>query len=163
MTTAKTRDPADAADCVCFNLRKATRSITHIYDAALRPSGLRATQFTVLTVVERLSPACVTKIADLSVIDRTTLTRSLALLESDGLIRRVPSADVRERLYALTARGVRTLERAAPLWHAAQTRVIDILGPTRVRRLLGDLETVVRTGRVAKAERVRHAAQRRRA
>jgi DNA-binding MarR family transcriptional regulator len=155
-------DPADAADCVCFNLRKATRSITHIYDAALRPSGLRATQFTVLNVIQRLAPAGVTKIADVSVIDRTTLTRSLALLERDGLVRLVPSEDVRERLYVLTNRGERALQRAAPLWDAAQARVIDILGATRVRRLLGDLETVVHTGRVAKAERVRHAAQRRR-
>jgi DNA-binding MarR family transcriptional regulator len=157
--TVKAREPADAADCVCFNLRKATRSITHLYDAALRPSGLRATQFTVLTVIHRLAPAGVTKIADVSVIDRTTLTRSLALLERDGLIRLVPSRDIRERLYALTNRGERALERAAPLWGAAQARVIDILGATRVRRLLGDLETVVHTGRVAKTER--RAAQRR--
>jgi DNA-binding MarR family transcriptional regulator len=159
----KTRDPADAADCVCFNLRKATRSITHIYDAALRPSGLRATQFTVLNVIHRLAPATVTTIADVSVIDRTTLTRSLALLERDGLVRLVPSADVRERRYGLTGRGERALERGAPLWDAAQARVIEILGSARVRRLLGDLESVVHTGRVARMERVRHRAQRRRA
>lgn len=161
MRTAKPRQPADAANCVCFNLRKATRSITQIYDTALRPSGLRATQFTVLTVIHRLAPAGVTKIADVSVIDRTTLTRSLALLERDGLIRLEPSDDVRERLYVLTKRGERALERAAPLWDAAQARIIDILGAARVRRLLGDLETVVHTGRVAKAARMRHAAQRR--
>lgn len=162
MRTAKTHEPADATDCVCFNLRKATRSITHIYDAALRPSGLRATQFTVLNVIHRLAPAAVTKIADVSVIDRTTLTRSLALLERDGLIRLVPSQDVRERLYVLTNRGGRAMQRALPLWDAAQARVIDILGATRVRHLLGDLERVVHTGRVAKAERARHGAQRRR-
>jgi DNA-binding MarR family transcriptional regulator len=116
----------------------------------------------VLNVIHRLAPAPVTTIADVSVIDRTTLTRSLALLERDGLVRLMPSADVRERRYGLTGRGERALERAAPLWDAAQARVLEILGGVRVRRLLGDLESVVHSGRMARAERVRETAQRRR-
>jgi len=139
---------------VCFNLRKATRSVTHIYDAALRPAGLRATQFTVLNVVHGLAPAGVTRIAELAVIDRTTLTRSLALLERAGLLRVVASNDARERRYALTARGTRTLARAAPLWDAAQARVVELLGPALFRRLIDDLGEVVITARAAKAERV---------
>jgi DNA-binding MarR family transcriptional regulator len=148
----------DAADCVCFNLRKATRSITHFYDAALRPSGLRATQFTVLTVIRRLAPAAgVTRIAAVAVIDRTTLTRSLALLGRGGLIRLVPSADPRERRYALTVRGERALARATPLWESAQARVAGALGGTRLQRLLGDLDKVVLAGRAVRAAQARPA------
>ncbi len=143
----------ETSDCFCFSLRKATRSITYVYDAALRPSGLRATQFTVLNVVRRLALAGVTKIADVAVIDRTTLTRSLAVLERAGLVRVVPSTDVRERLYALTSRGAHALARARPRWDAAQALVIERLGSARVHRLLGDLGAVVRTVRAAKRER----------
>lgn len=142
--------PTDAS-CVCFGLRKAARSITHLYDAALKPSGLRATQFTVLNVVRHLSPAGVTKIADATVIDRTTLTRSLGLLERSGLLRVVPSNDAREKRYALTARGERALARARPLWNETQARVTAALGPERLSRLFDDLGELVRTGRGRKA------------
>ena len=142
-----------ALDCVCFNLRKATRSITHVYDAALRASGLRATQFTVLNVVQRLGRAGVTKIAAVAVLDRTTLTRSLALLERDGLVRIVPSDDARERLYALTPRGARTIEQALTRWDTAQSRVVDQLGSARVRRLLEDLGDVVQAARAVRVDR----------
>src|SRR5262245_28475343 len=119
------RRAADQAlDCVCFSLRKATRSITHVYDAALRASGLRATQFTVLNVVQRMGRAGVTKIAAIAVLDRTTLTRSLALLERDGLVRVVPSEDARERLYTVTPRGARAIAQALARWDTAQARVV---------------------------------------
>ena len=147
------RDDDRALGCVCFNLRKATRSITHIYDAALRASGLRATQFTVLNVVQRLGQAGVTNIAAVAVLDRTTLTRSLALLERDGLVRVVPSDDARERLYALTPRGARTIEQALARWETAQSRVVARLGPARVRRLLDDLSDVVQAAQAVRADR----------
>lgn len=148
-----TRAPAADSECVCFGLRKAARSITYVYDAALKPAGLRATQFTVLNVIRRLAPATVTRIADVAVIDRTTLTRSLALLERDGLIRPVPTVDGREKRYALTARGERVLARALPLWERTQARVLTVLGGERMERLFEDLGQLVHAGRTIKAAR----------
>ena len=106
-----------------------------------------------LNVIQRLTPAPVTRIADVAVIDRTTLTRSLALLERDRLIRVVRSADGREKRYALTARGQRTLARALPLWERAQSRVLAALDGVRVQRLFDDLAKLVQTGRSIKAAR----------
>lgn len=142
-----------ALDCVCFSLRKATRSITHVYDAALRASGLRATQFTVLNVVHRLREAGVTRIAEVAVLDRTTLTRSLAVLQRGDMVRVVPSGDARERRYALTPRGMRVLQRAHARWDAAQADVVARLGSARVQRLLGDLGEVVQATRSAPGRR----------
>jgi DNA-binding MarR family transcriptional regulator len=88
-----------------------------------------------------------------AVLDRTTLTRSLAVLERTGLVGVVPSSDARERVYALTPRGVRALERAHARWDAAQSGVVARLGAARVRRLLGDLGEVVQAARSARAER----------
>lgn len=151
MSPTTATDAAPVSGCVCFGLRRAARSITHVYDAALRPLGLRATQFTVLNVVCALAPAAVTEIADAAIIDRTTLTRSLALLEREGFLRAVPSGDGRERRYALTASGERVLARARPLWEETQARVARVLGRERLDRLLDDLEGLVETGRRAKA------------
>jgi DNA-binding MarR family transcriptional regulator len=150
MANAKT---AGDRECVCFGLRKAARSITYVYDAALKPAGLRATQFTVLNVIRRLAPAAMTRIAEVAVIDRTTLTRSLALLERDGMIRAVRSADGREKRYALTGSGERALARALPLWERTQARVLAVLDGDRVERLFEDLGRLVQTGRRMKAAR----------
>ncbi|MEE9539836.1 MAG: MarR family transcriptional regulator, partial [candidate division NC10 bacterium] len=38
----------EAPACVCFNIRKAARAISQLYDDVLRPSGLRVTQFSIL-------------------------------------------------------------------------------------------------------------------
>jgi DNA-binding MarR family transcriptional regulator len=142
-----------ALECVCFNLRKATRSITSVYDDALRASRLRATQFTVLNVVQRLEIAGVTRIAEVAVLDRTTLTRSLAVLERAGLVRLLSSTDGRERLYTVTPRGTRALARANQRWNAAQDQVVALLGAARVQRLLGDLGEVVQAAQNARRKR----------
>ncbi len=60
----------------------ATRSVTQFYDNALRPSGLRSTQFNILSVIAAAGPATVTQLTKLLAMDQTTVTRSLALLNT---------------------------------------------------------------------------------
>ena len=74
---------ADALpNCTCFNLRKAARAVTQVYDEALKPSGLRATQFSLLSAVEIEGPVGVAALARMLVMDRTTLTqKSEAVVE----------------------------------------------------------------------------------
>ena len=81
------------ANCTCFNLRKAARAVTQMYDAALKPSGLRATQFALLSVVESNGPAGITELARALVTDRTTLTRNLKPLLDQELLQVVDGAD----------------------------------------------------------------------
>ena len=45
-------DRLNFANCSCFNLRRAARRVTQVYDHALAPSGLKATQFALLAVLE---------------------------------------------------------------------------------------------------------------
>ena len=80
-------------ECVCINLRRMSRVVSQIYDDALAPAGLKITQFCLLRAIERLGPASVGVLADDQELDRTTLTRNLALLERDGLIEQAPGAD----------------------------------------------------------------------
>jgi DNA-binding MarR family transcriptional regulator len=132
--------------CACFNIRKAARAITQLYDDVLRPSGLRVTQFSILAVTRRLGPVTVTRLAEETVTDRTTLTRNLKLLAQQRLVRIVPGDDRREREVTLTDRGRAALAKAYPLWKDVQTQVSQNLGPERFRRLLSDLrETVALT------------------
>jgi DNA-binding MarR family transcriptional regulator len=129
--------------CVCATLRKATRSVTQIYDAALRPSGLRATQFYILAELQG-SEATVGELARRAVLDQTTLTRSLALLERDGLVRPVPKPDARLKSVALTKKGEKTLAAALPLWSRAQKRTLAALGAEAWTALSADLDRLAR-------------------
>ncbi|MEE8273100.1 MAG: MarR family transcriptional regulator, partial [Alphaproteobacteria bacterium] len=78
----KSRDDArEAAICTCFNLRKAARAVTQLYDAALGPSGLRATQFSLIAALGVRGAPTISQLAKAMVMDRTTLTRNLKPLE----------------------------------------------------------------------------------
>ena len=87
----------ETADCACLNLRGAARAVTQMYDEVLRPSGLKATQFSVLAAVATIGPAAMTVIAKALVMDRTTLTRNLKPLMDRGLVKAGKGADDRRQ------------------------------------------------------------------
>ncbi len=129
--------------CACFHVRKAARALTQLYDDVLRPSGLRVTQFSILAVTKRLGPVTMTRLAEETVTDRTTLTRNLKVLGQQKLIHITPGHDRREREITLTDRGRAALAQAYPFWKGVQAQVAKGLGPERFRRLLSDLRTTV--------------------
>ncbi len=133
--------------CLCFNLRKAARAVTQLYDAALEPAGLRATQFSLLAVLDGRDAVTITDLARAMVMDRTTLTRNLRPLEKQGLVAIAPGDDRRTREVSLTRRGRQTLTRATPRWRHAQTGMLDALGDRRARRLLGELSGAIDAAR----------------
>jgi len=63
--------------CASFNFRRVSRAVTALYDDALQDSGIRSTQFAILTAVAKAQPVSIGSIADVLVMDATTLTRSL--------------------------------------------------------------------------------------
>ena len=107
-------------DCYCLTARKAARSLTRLYEEHLRPHGLRATQFSVLAALAVKGPTRVVELAEMLGLERTTLTRSVALLQRDGWIGMVRSEDQRERVLRITDEGLRKLESALPAWQQAQ-------------------------------------------
>jgi DNA-binding MarR family transcriptional regulator len=116
--------PERLSPCVCSALRMVTRAVTQLYDDALRPSGLRVTQFSTLATLAHRGEANLRQLADALALDQTTLTRSLTLLERDGVIERVPHPDARIKALRLTAKGARALKVARPLWAQAQDTVL---------------------------------------
>src|SRR5437870_12141202 len=72
--------------CNCLALRQAARHVTQFYDHYLVPTGLRATQFSILARLKRLGPITINALAEELVMDRTTVGRSIQPLEREGLI-----------------------------------------------------------------------------
>jgi DNA-binding MarR family transcriptional regulator len=129
--------------CACFNLRKAARSVTQFYDDVLRPTGLRATQFSLLTVIQIAGKVSITELAEEAVMDRTTLKRNLELLEREGLVRIRPGDDARVREVSLTPAAQQKLAQARPYWARAQTQITRRLGPARSDQLLSNLTAAI--------------------
>lgn len=125
--------------CACFNLRRAARAVTQMYDEILRPVGIRSSQLMLLAAVGVEQPASVKTLADVLGMDRTTLSRNLKPLERDGLVRSKPGKDRRVREVELTEKGDEMLGRALPVWREAQSRLTEILGDDRLQGLLREV------------------------
>ena len=125
--------------CACFNLRKASRVVTQHFDELLKPSGLLVTQFTILAAVAVVKSGTINELAEILVMDRTTLTRNLKPIERDGWLKSEPGQDQRTRVITLTANGEAILTKALPLWKQAQCTVEETLGQQRWRELLAHL------------------------
>lgn len=134
-----------ATACACFNIRKAARALTSLYDAVLQPTGLRSTQGTLLMAIASAGTPTISRLAEYLVMDRTTLARDLKPLAEQGLVRVTPGADRRTRQAQLTDAGWEKLSQIIPLWERVQNRVIaEGLGHERWNKLYGELQEVVR-------------------
>ncbi len=116
--------------------------MTRFYDDMLAPSGLKATQLTMLGAISISGPTRMSELADMLALDKTTLTRNLKLLESGGLITVAAGVDRRVRIVSLTRAGADAVDRALPRWREAQRRMVEHLGEARWRRLVADLAEI---------------------
>jgi DNA-binding MarR family transcriptional regulator len=116
-----------ATTCACRKVRMAARAVTRAYDRALRPTGLRSTQFTILAAASVAGGIPLGQLAKILGLERTTLTRNLATIERDGLIR-VARVDGRTRKVLLLPAGVARLKQALPFWDQAQRALHRKLG-----------------------------------
>jgi DNA-binding MarR family transcriptional regulator len=131
-------DLMETAQCLCLASRRAARAITRRFDAALRPFGIRPTQFTLLAVLELKGPQSIGALAEMIGADRTTLTRNLAAAESRSLVTIGSGKDARARIAAIAPRGRQALRRAFPAWRRTQaelTRNMGVATADNLRRL----------------------------
>lgn len=106
--------------------------VTRFYDAALRPSGLGITQFTLLQALTH-APG----ISQKQLADSTTLTRTLAPLRGKGWLDAEAGTDRRALLLSLTAAGKREYRRVLPFWQTAQEGLQQMLGKKTLTELVG--------------------------
>jgi DNA-binding MarR family transcriptional regulator len=134
---------AAAAACACFNLRKASRAVTQLFNAELQPSGLRSTQFVLMVVVRAEEPVSLPRLARALVMDRSTLSRNLKPLERRALVEVTRADEGRGATVHLTRKGLELLAETVPLWEAAQRRFVGSMGEDRWGSLLSALAATV--------------------
>jgi len=134
-----------ALNCLCASFRRASRALTQHYDEALRPLGLRATQFTVLQALSIAKNVTQGQLGRILAMDSTTLTRTLEIMSAHGWIAKVPGKDRRVRRLRLAPSGENLLRRALPRWEQVQSRLRRRMGAEQWDRLLQFTNNVAAT------------------
>src|SRR5580692_12407018 len=98
--------------CMCGSFRRTARALTQMYERALRPSGLRSTQLTILQVLSRAGEVSQGRLGEMLAMDSTTLTRTLGIMRRQGWIAERRGEDQRERRLRLSGAGKTKLNRA---------------------------------------------------
>ena len=139
----KTSSPLDLTGtgyCASLNFRRTARAVTRLYDLALQESGIRSTQFAILVGIAKKQPISIGALGEMLVIDGTTLTRSLRVLEKEGFITISKRREKRQRFLNVTAEGEQALARSVPVWRAAQERFVATIGSEYWVGLRSELE-----------------------
>jgi DNA-binding MarR family transcriptional regulator len=123
-----TQIPLPMLPCMCGSFRRTSRALTHLYEEALRPLELRATQLTILQALSLAGEVSQGQLGEMLAMDSTSLTRTLAIMRRKGWIAERRGEDRRERRLRLANAGEVKLRRALPVWEKVQSRLRRQLG-----------------------------------
>lgn len=135
-----------ARSCVALHVRMTARAVTRAYDEAMRPTGLKITQFVLLSALGSGQWKSITELAERFALERTSLTRNLQLLATEGLIEPVECRG-RAAIYAVTDKGSAAIEAAIPYWRAAQKKIESGVGERRWIETRDSLKALRRAAR----------------
>ena len=143
MCNLNSSDKEHMKNCACGNLRKTTRTITQFYDKILQPTGLRSTQCSLLLDIYLNENISVCDLGCILLMDQSTVTRNIEVLRKNGYINiKKEEKDCRKKSISITAKGLRIIELATPLWHEAQEKIENGIGKVRFEELLKTLKDI---------------------
>ena len=122
--------------CLLTRTRRISRIITGIYDEELRPFGVNSPQFSLLGLIARLNGASRAEIARANFQERSTLTRNLAHLLSEGWAEEIVPKSGRSRPILITGAGRELLASAGDAWRSAQRNATQLLGEDGVSAIV---------------------------
>jgi DNA-binding MarR family transcriptional regulator len=117
-----------ALPCLCSSFRRTARALSQVYEEAMRPTGLRITQFTILQALARTGEVKQGRLGEILVMDSTSLTRTLRIMLQQGWIAERRGEDQRERWLKLSKAGEAKLKIATASWEKVQARLQAKLG-----------------------------------
>jgi DNA-binding MarR family transcriptional regulator len=118
--------------CTNLKLRQLMRRVAAHYDAEVGKSGLKGTQYSLLSYVLKLGPVRPGDLAAEMRVSPSTLTRNLRPLVDAGLVEISPGPDARSRLVSVTPAGREKRQEAQRRWRVAQEGINEMLGARRV-------------------------------
>ncbi len=134
-TTSTTAEPISPKGCTNFKLRQLTRLVSNHCEAHFAESGLKTTQYALLSHITVLGPIQPSELARRMDLDLSTLSRNVQPLQAMGLVESLPGADARSRQLQATPEGHARRKQMKATWKRAQLSLNERLGDERVRQL----------------------------
>lgn len=124
-----------ARECLAMRTRKLDRVVTRLYDDALRPYGIKSTQFTLLVAVSLSEPISPSELSRSLDVEKSTISRNLKRLVERGWVEVRDGDDRRMQHLLATPSGLRVIEEAHKGWKAAQRQIKSLIGEDAVLAL----------------------------
>lgn len=134
-------------ECALFDLQRASRVVSSLYNERLRGCGITIAQFSLMRSIEALQPVGMARLARAMAMDRTSVTRVIEPLLERGLVTASVGDDRRVRNLELTAKGSAAMRRAKMHWARAQRQLLGALGNRQWLSLRKALRTTIRLAR----------------
>ena len=120
--------------CFCVSVRGLANRLTQLYDDRMAPFDLKVTQYSVMKKIVDKPNSTISEIAQMSDLDRTTLTRSLRILERDGWLEFVKAKDQREKRLQIKATKTSDFDRAQRAWQQVQKELSALIDLDPIRK-----------------------------
>ena len=130
------------SECLAVRMRILNRTVTKIFDNALRPLGVKVSQLNVLMVVARYGPISPSNITRRLNIEKSTLSRNIERMLTHGWLKVSHGESGHTQVVALGSPGRKLIEKSLPLWKTAQEQSIALLGQRGVRSIHQAADTV---------------------
>ncbi len=129
-----------ASECLAVRIRLLNRTVTNIFDEALRPLEVRVSQLNVLVVVAKLGPVSPGDVARRLNMEKSTLSRNVERMRVRDWLRVLEGESGRKQILEIAPAGRRLIEKAMPFWEKAQARTESMLeqrGTQSIHRMAG--------------------------
>ncbi|MEM6344015.1 MAG: MarR family winged helix-turn-helix transcriptional regulator [Bacteroidota bacterium] len=121
--------------CANARLRRLHRMLNQAYMQAYKPFGLRGSMVSILFIIGKKAPVNQKHLADILILDPSTMSRDLKKLEKEGYVLIQKGADPRQSELFLTQKGFELLEEVSPLWESLHKQVEAILGQFQLQQI----------------------------
>jgi DNA-binding MarR family transcriptional regulator len=131
-----------ASECLAVRMRLLNRTVTAIYDDALRPLRVKVSQLNVLIVVAKMGPVSPGEVARLLNLEKSTVSRNVDRMRTHGWLSVSEGDSGRKQVLELGAPGRRLIAKTLPLWKQAQARAESVLserGARSIRRAADEI------------------------
>ena len=125
-----------AANCLSVRLRLMNRMVGAIYDEALRPHGIKASQLNILVAVSAFGRATSQQLCRVLNMDTSTFSRALARLKKNQWLQVEPSGEGKILKVEVTKEGFEKIEHVYPDWQRAQAKAVEVLGESTTEMLI---------------------------
>ena len=119
---------AIATNCLSVRLRLMNRMVGAIYDEALRPHAIKASQLNILVAVSALGKVTSQQLCRVLHMDTSTFSRAVARLKKNRLLQAEPSGEGKILQIEVTEKGFKKIEQVYPDWQRAQEKAAEVLG-----------------------------------